>query len=244
MWYKKAVIGLVIGQFALLSVFSQQEAPIKDSKAQDIDKNKSDLPKKDEEKKDQPKLSNEEKDNLKDWTKEKLLKEMAFTKNILSRKGLEQLQFKINLELFLNKQNEIYSELKNKKEIALIEEKFADIKKSYDSIKDSKNYDKFNNDLTKLGIQDPAITLEEYADFKESEEVIKRCKKELLEIEKRFEENKIKIESPPGRIGSGKSPLQTFEDMIRKGPPRAPGTDQEPKVRGVDSEKVFQRLFK
>jgi hypothetical protein len=226
MWYRKAILGFMAGQFVLVGLFAQQET--KNTKPETPASQKDANNAKDGAKKEQPKLDAEEKNEIKQWTKERLLKEMGIANHMLSREGQEWLKSKVKIEMLISKQKVIYNELKDDKSIILAQEKLNGAKESLMKLKDIKDEKEINEELSKI-IQKCELKeddIRKFVEFKDSEYTINLGKIGLAGISEHFEKP-LKGRQFPKEPNDGENPLTQMMTIINS-IPKKPGEPVSP----------------
>lgn len=184
MWYRKTILGFMAGQFVLVGLFAQQET--KNTKPETPASPKDANNAKDGAKKEQPKLDSEEKNEIKNWTKEALLREMGKANHTLSREGQEWLRSKVRLEVLISKEKAFYDELKDDKSVALAQEKLNGAKDGLLKLKDIKDEKEIEKELNKILVKCELKQshIEKFIAFKDAEYTIKIGEDALVKISK------------------------------------------------------------
>lgn len=232
MWYRKAILGFIAGQFVLVGLFAQQET--KNTKPETPASQKDANNAKDGAKKEQPKIDVEEKNEIKKWTKEKLLKEMGKANHTLSREGQEWLKSKVRLEVLINKETAFYDELKQDKSLALAREKLNDSKADLAKLANIKDENEVPKELKKIldKCELKLADIEKFIAFKDAEYTIKTGEDALAKISK-LTGKALDIPAPQRRLSNGgtsKTQVDKIASAIRGSdgivePPRDPEAD-------------------
>jgi len=220
MWYRKAILGFMAGQFVLVGLFAQQET--KNTKPETAANQKDGNNGKDSAKKEQPKIDVEEKNEIKKWTKEKLLKEMGKANHTLSREGQEWLKSKVRLEVLINKETAFYDELKQDKSVALAREKLNDSKADLAKLANIKDEKEVPKELKKIldKCELKLADIEKFIAFKDAEYTIKTGEDALAKISK-LTGKALDIPAPQRRLSNG----GTSKDQVNKIANGIPGSD-------------------
>jgi hypothetical protein len=244
MWYRKAILGFMAGQFVLVGLFAQQET--KNTKPETPASQKDVNNAKDGAKKEQPKIDSEEKNEIKKWTKEKLLKEMGKANHTLSREGQEWLKSKVKLEIIISKQKATYNELKNDKSIALTQDKLNGAKDSLIKLKDIKDEKEIEKEINKIidKCELKQMDIQKFIAYKDAEYTIKLGGEGLDKISKHFEKPLKGTQRPKSAKDgtSARTQVETIVESIPGETEKPDETDTEPKRDPNIAKRLLEAL--